>query len=287
MPRRSKNFWRIEPRDRGARESQDARGEGRGPHASNDGWGRDIVGFFTVNWALKLTALVLAFLLWRVVKAEEPTRQVIHNVPVRIENRDAEWIMVAPPQPESVSVTVYGPWRELLRLGQPDIYVPLDDVGDSTQLVPLNPLWVRIFGSAASEVSVEAIRPQIVQLTFDRLSTTVLPVAVRVMGRPAPGFELARPVRAEPPLVRVSGPARSVASLDSVRLPPVDISRLSATDTLAVAIDTTGLGSIFVPQEVQVIVSIEPIEPDTVAGALDLLDPARRSAWPPRQRRIR
>lgn len=261
MPRRSKSFWRIEP--------------------------RDIVGFFTVNWALKLTALVLAFLLWRVVKAEEPTRQTMHNVPVRIENRDAEWIMIAPPQPETVSVTVFGPWRELLRLGQTDIYVPLEDVADSTQLVPLNPAWVRIFGRSTSDVTVEAIQPQVVQLTFDRLATTVLPVAVRVRGSPEPGFEVARPARADPPLVRVSGPARSVEPLDSVRLPPVDLTGLSTTDTQQIAIDTTGLGIIVVPQEVQVIVPIEPVEPDTAIDATGARSLVGQAAQRFERRRIR
>lgn len=241
MPRKWKSFWRIEP--------------------------GDVVDFFTVNWALKLTALVLAFLLWTVVKADQPTRETIENVPVRIENRDDEWVMIAQPQPQTVSLTVSGPTRELFRLaaGQVDIYVPIEDVTDSTQLVPLSPSWVRMFGRA-SNVSVEAVRPPVVQLTFDRLSTTVLPLAVRLIGSPVPGFELAGAVRIDPPVVRVSGPARRVSALDSMPLPPVDLSPLSRTDTITLAVDTLGLGVIVVPQQVQVILTIEPLTADTVAG---------------------
>src|SRR5690606_34612721 len=114
-------FWRIEP--------------------------RSIVTFFTEEWGLKLMALVLAFLLWTVVQAEEPESAAIDNVRVMVDNRDAgAWHLVGPPQPSTVTAVVTGPSRELLRVAvsSPRIIVPVDDVTDSVLVVPLSRDWIRL-----------------------------------------------------------------------------------------------------------------------------------------------
>ena len=254
MPRKSRSSWRIDP--------------------------RAIVDFFTVNWALKLIALVLAFLLWSVVKAEEPTLIEIGDVPLRVENRDAGWVLTEPPDPRTVTLVAVGPSRELLGLAfdPPDLLVPVTDVQDSTEVVQLRTTWVRMFGRT-DNVRVQDVRPNVVELHFDRVETRLVPLAVSLTGSPVPGFELAGPVQIEPSAVRVSGPRRRVARLDTLRLPPVDLSGLSARDTLMLAVDTTGLGVLVSPAQVQVIVDIARLGADSLA---------RRSSRPmgePRSRR--
>ncbi|MGH7552841.1 MAG: CdaR family protein [Longimicrobiales bacterium] len=248
MPRRSRSSWRIDP--------------------------RAAVDFFTVNWALKLTALVLAFLLWSMVKAEEPDRITIDNVPIRVENRDGNWIMTEPPVPQTVSVVVSGPSRELLRLAfdRPDIFVPMEDVKDSTEVVVLRNTWVRMF-KRTDNTRVEDVQPDAVQLTFDRVSTRLVPLAVDLTGSLVAGFEIEGPVQIEPSAVRVSGPSRRVNALDSLRLPPLDLSRFAATDTVFLAVDTTGLGVLVAPPQVQVILTIAPLGSDSAARRRSLTGP--------------
>lgn len=239
MPRRSRSSWRIDP--------------------------RAVIDFFTVNWALKLTAFVLAFLLWSVVKAEQPTLVEIANVPVRVENRDAGWILTSPPEPQTVSLIVLGPSSELLRLAfdPPDILVPVDDVRDSTEVMQLRTTWVRIPGGS-DNVRVQDVRPDAVELRFDRVETRLLPLSVRLSGSPAPGYAVAGPVHFEPSVVRVSGPRRRLARLDTLRLTPIDLNRLAVTDTMLVAVDTTGLGVLVSPPQVQVIIDIQPLGGDSL-----------------------
>jgi YbbR domain-containing protein len=251
MPRRSKSSWRIDP--------------------------RTVVDFFTVNWALKLTALVLAFLLWTVVKAEEPERITIDNVPVTVDNRSGMWVLASEPAPQTVSVVVSGPARELLRLAfdRPDVLVPVEDVGDSTEVVVLRNAWVRMYGRT-DNVRVEDVRPDAVTLTFDRVTTQLVPVTIAATGSPVPGFELSGPIHLEPSVVRVSGPSKRLAQIDTLRLPRVDLSGRSATDTFFVAVDTTGLGVLVAPPQVQVILPIEPIGPDSLAARLRFGESRRR-----------
>ncbi len=235
-----------------------------------------MLDFFSVNWALKLTALVLAFLLWSVVKSEEPDRTTIENVPVRVESRDANWVMTAPPVPQSVSIVVSGPARELARLvlfNRPDILVPIEDVRDSAEVVVLRNAWVRMFGRT-DNTRVEDVRPAAVQLTFDRLSTRLVPVGIELRGSPVPGFAMSAPVYIEPSAVRVSGPSRRVVALDSIRLPPLDLSGFAATDTVSMTVDTTGLGVLIAPSQVQVILTIAPLHPDSAAARAQSMLPA-------------
>lgn len=227
---------------------------------------RGLLETITNNWVLKLTALGLAFLLWSALKAEAPLQTTIPDVPVTVVNRDPEWVAQTP-EPGTVDVVVSGPARELLRLSydRPEVVVSIDKVADSVEVPVLKTSWVR-FGSNADNTRAEDIRPATVRLVFDRVRSAMVPLAPRFTGKVGAGLELAGPVRVEPPEVRASGAAGRLAKLDSVRLPPIDLSQFTATDTQIVAIDTTGLGLSFTPRQVRLIILIRPAfsPPDTV-----------------------
>jgi YbbR domain-containing protein len=217
-----------------------------------------LIDWTTTDWALKLTALALAFLLWTTVRADAPG-QWQTDIAVRVINNDADWIMAEPPVPAEVRVTIRGPYRELLRTAsdRPDIIVPVDQVRDSTEMRRLREDLVRLPPGTA-QTRVTMIHPDMVRLTFDRVATRLIPVAIRLAGEPPPGFELAGRPDLEPSIVRASGAARSLARIDSLYLPPIDLAALRGRDTLKLTIDTTGLGIIISPRTVRVVVPLEP-----------------------------
>lgn len=216
----------------------------------------------TENWALKLSALGLAFLLWTVVKPDSSTE--LADVPVRVVNRDPEWLLVGEPEPSTVTVEFSGPFRELLRLNveKPAVVIPVDDVTDSTEIHILRNTFVELFAGLSS-TRIAQIQPNAVRLTFDRVTTRVIPLAARLTGTPMDGYEVAEPVEIDPPSVRVSGASRRITQIDSIRLPAIDVSMRSRTDTQVVAIDTAGLGGIVSPRQALVIVPIQRVRPDT------------------------
>jgi len=235
MPRASKSFWRIEP--------------------------RRAVDFVTEEWGLKAMALVLAFLLWTVVQAEETNSVLVENIEVEIVNRDiGRWEWVPPPEPATVAALVSGPSRELLRVvvGRPRIIVTIEEVEDSTMLVQLQRSWVSL-ASQTENVLVESIRPPATMLHFERVITQLIPLTVQLTGAPVPGFEQEGPATIEPAAVRVSGPRSKLAGLDTIRLPPLDLSGRSATDTQFVVVDPPAPNVIVAPSQVQVIIPIGPI----------------------------
>lgn len=200
------------------------------------------------DWVLRVTAIGLAILIWVVVKAEEPARIVVKDIPIEVVVGDAGWVLAAPPAPTSASVVFSGPFWELARLARerPRIVVPIEEVQDSVEMRPLRTGWVQIDGDL-TRTRIEDIRPSgSVLLLFERLTTRLVPVAIRTTGELPPGSQLAGALRTDPPAIRVSGPAHRLPELDSIPLHPVDLSELRGPTALRVEVDTTGLGGLLV-----------------------------------------
>ena len=228
---------------------------------------------------LKLTALGLAFLLW--VTLDETDDQVsIDGVPVEVVSQDAGWITVGQPDPATVRVVFSGPVRELFRIAaeRPTITVPVTQVTDTSEFVVLRPAWVSLAADLRN-TRVDEFRPGAVRISFDRLASRPIPVAVPVIGRPEFGFELAGPIELQPASVRASGASRIIEHIDSIRLPAIDLARRTATDTVVLALDTLGQGVIVTPREIRAIVPIRAVS-DTVATLLPVLRSIRGDGGP-------
>lgn len=228
---------------------------------------RRLLDRLTNDLLLKVTALGLAFLLWTLVKTDNQVP--IAEIPIQVVNQDPGWVLDGPPEPATVQVTFSGPVRELFRVAadRPNVLVPIDDVSDTTEVVLLHTNWVNL-GNRVTATRVEDIRPTAIRLRFDRVSTKTIPVAARIIGTPVPGFEINGAIILDPRTIWASGASRRLESIDSIRLPPIDITQRTTTDTFELAIDTTGLGVIVTPREVRVIVLIGPIVQDTTSAAL-------------------
>jgi YbbR domain-containing protein len=228
-----------------------------------------IIDWTVTDWALKLTALALAFLLWTTVRADTPGQWSADDIEIRIVNNDADWVVADAPTPRAVRVVFRGPYRELLRAAadRPDIIVPVDDVNDSTEVHVLRPNWIRM-PTGTPNVAIVDIQPSTVRLHFDRVSTRLLPVSAPLTGELPPGFELMRAPELEPNVVRASGAARNLGRLDTLRLAPIDLRDRRGIDTLEMTIDTTGTGVIVSPRTIQVIVPVRPILDDNPAPAV-------------------
>ncbi|HEX6938731.1 MAG TPA: YbbR-like domain-containing protein [Longimicrobiales bacterium] len=226
---------------------------------------RWLVDLLTRNWTIKLTALLLAVLLWTIVKSEELTRVPVENVPIEVALRDPGWMLASPPSPPTATVVFSGPLRELVRLAvaRPRVVVPVDEVGDSIEVRQLRTGWVQLEGDLA-RTRTEDIRPGAVLLTFERLTTRLVPVTVRTRGDLPPGLDFAAPVRVEPPAIRVSGPRHAIEALDSVVTVPVELGGLRGSAAIGAEVDTTGLGNVILsPASVDVVVRVRPAIQDT------------------------
>jgi hypothetical protein len=119
----------------------------------------------------------------------------------------------------------------------------------------------------ADSTRVEAVIGDSIRVRFEDIVERVLPVRVVHTGAPAPGMVLGDALRSLTPMVRVRGARSRVFAngLDSIPAAPIDLSALSGTDTLNVALDTTGLGLLSVSTPtVDIVVPIRLAPVDTL-----------------------
>ncbi len=228
---------------------------------------RGLLDAITHNWALKLAALVVALLLWSLVRAEEPFQRT-EWAPVEVEVADPDWQLAEPPQPDSVEVTFSGPFRDLWRVGaaHPRVVVPVETVSDTTELRVLSRNWVRLQQDDLGRTRVEALHPNTVTLRYEPLETRAVLVRPTTTGQLPPGYALEMPLRADPSIVQVRGPAARVRRLDSLDLAPIDLSDVRGVTTIPTTVDTTRIRGLVV-SPVDVSVTVRAVQADTLGTA--------------------
>jgi hypothetical protein len=209
------------------------------------------------NWQLKLAAFAIAFLLWLAVQGGRPYRYRMPHVPVRVANSDPEWIVSSEPVPATVSIEFHGTFRDLLRLpsSKPAVIVPVDRVRDTAGVYILRNEWVDA-GSPGHDIVIGPIRPDSVRISFDRVATRLIAVRAHFTGKVQDGYELAGLPIIDPPVVRASGPSRRLAHMDTLDLDDIDVSGLTADDTVTLTIDTAAIGANITPRRVRIVVPI-------------------------------
>jgi YbbR domain-containing protein len=200
---------------------------------------RSLARSLTYNWRLKLSALALAVLIWAVVSAEQVTSQW---VPVRVDPvvRDPEFVVTAPAEPAVVSVQVTGPGRELweLAINRPTLVLSVRDVGDR-RTFGLDPSMVRIPQGLAVRVS--DVRPSVVTLALERLTSRMVAVRARIAGRSTQRYAVGEDLVILPAEVRVTGPADRLAALEALTTRSFDVVPDDSTFSHEVALDTAAL----------------------------------------------
>ena len=198
----------------------------------------------THNASLKLLAFAGASVLWAIVPGESSQRETISSVPVRVQIADPDWALAGSPDPLEVSVRLSGPTRDVIRLVQQgtSVLVPIDAIMGADTVLQLRRDWV-VLGDGTGLV-VEEIIPATVDLQFERAISVALPLSVRTSGRLASGLSLAAPLGVTPGVVRVRGPARLLEGLESIPLTTLDLSTVSRSGIIEVAIDTTGMSEL-------------------------------------------
>lgn len=220
-----------------------------------------VIRFFTENWALKLAAVGLAILMWMGVRAsEQPERASYPGIPVEVDLFDPDWQLAGPPEPATVTVTAEGPTGELMTLASnpPRIVVPVERVSDSVESQVVSHQWIQLPGGIR-DARVTGLLPDTIQLRYERLVASSLPVQVRTTGELPAGFALTRPVTTNPPVVMVRGPRERLQQLDSIPLLPVDVTGLRSTTNVPTLVDTAAVPAVTVlPREVNVRLQVVP-----------------------------
>lgn len=170
---------------------------------------------------LKLFSLIMATCLWAAV-TQVHTEDVAWKSSIELHSLPQS-LVISSVSPAEAKLWLSGPSRVLDHLGSNEVHVALDlsaaqpgehtySLGNSNVHVP-------------EGVHVKQIEPAQVKLGLDMRETKEIEVRPRVVGRLASGFTITNVV-ADPPQIRVAGPAKRVDLVDAAVTDPVDATGL-------------------------------------------------------------
>jgi hypothetical protein len=162
------------------------------------------------NFALKLVSLALSAMLWFVI-AGEKTSEMGVSAHVELQNFPKDLEVTGEPV-DTIEVRLRASPGIIQRIAPGDVSAQVDLAGmlEGEHIIHLTERNVRMpFG-----VKVVKITPSILTLDLERTLQKVVPIHPRILGRPAPGFEVGE-VTAEPGEVRIAGPKTRVHDVES------------------------------------------------------------------------
>lgn len=215
---------------------------------------RRLRGWIVNNWPIKLTALILAAILWAVVAAQEPTNQL---VPVRLEVTPPAGRALASELPP-IQALFAGTPRELLKLySRPPIIrkVVPDTLTGSRYTIELSTADIRVIDEAA--VNPTDIEPRIVPIRLDDVAERTVPVIPRISVAPDSGYRQFGSISVEPESVVVRGPEEAVRRTSSIFTVRRELTGLREPLRIPVPLDTARLGGGLHLFPMQVDISIE------------------------------
>lgn len=179
-------------------------------------------GLLFDNLGVKLIALLMALLVYLNAYTDRPANMVV-SFPIQIDGLP-DSLSLSGPLPSVVQAELRGTGKQLirLRLTEPRLVISVAGVaaGRFERAIAETDLPL----SASSGLSVERlIGPRMLQVQIDRRAEKLVPVAARVSGTPGAGASWEGRVILVPATVRVTGPARVLADLDSLMLPTIRI----------------------------------------------------------------
>ena len=189
--------------------------------------------FLRGDAGLRLVSLALAAGLWFMIAGRQTAERGV-SVPVELRNvpRDLELTGEAV---NSVDVRVRASPGLINSLEPGTIRATIDLVGaeEGERTVQLSTDQIQ----APQGFRVVKITPSLLTLNLERTLRKTVPVRPRLIGRPAPGFEVAE-ITSDPTEVRVAGPRSRIQEIESAFTEPVSV---EGTDTTATELVNVGL----------------------------------------------
>jgi YbbR domain-containing protein len=217
-------------------------------------------GLLFDNLGIKLVALLLAVVVYLNVYTDRPSTMLL-SFPVQVTDL-SDTLALASPPPAAIQVELRGTGKQLIRLRitEPPVRISLAGVARGRFERAIGPEDLPL--PAGVQVD-RMVSPRTLEFEVDRKVTRAYPVAPRVEGTPAAGWTWPREARADPETIEITGPARSLARIDSVALEPVSLN--GRRDTLRVEVAPTELPewSLAQPERVTVTVPLVPAQSST------------------------
>ena len=187
---------------------------------------RGVKNLFARNWALKLTALLLAFILWMTLIPEEKVNSdKTFTVALEMRNLPGDFEVVEKPQ-ATIEVTLRANNRVLNQLSAANVHciLSLEKATVNQEDYPLNLDMI----SAPAEAKVVRVLPNKVRVKVERGREVSMDIEPAMIGKPKPGLKMVR-YEILPSKAMVRGPESKIRPKDKIRTSPIDITGIAQT----------------------------------------------------------
>ena len=188
--------------------------------------------FLTKNPGLKLSAFLFAVALWFFVAGQSST-EVGFMVPLGFHGVPEDRA-VKSGSPGEVEVRVRGPKFVINNISPRQITAELDLSGAKEGINTYNILPDDIV--VPTGVKATLVRPSSVEVRVEGVLKAALPVKVRLTGRPARGYKVAR-LKVAPGRVEAVGRRSEIESIDRIYTEPVDVTGLAGSKSFTARLD--------------------------------------------------
>src|SRR2546422_10557924 len=225
-----------------------------------------LLQLITRNWPIKGAALFLALMLYVAVRLQQPIPPSF-AVTLNVLLPGGRALVHKPPK---VRVQISGKGSQIFKLrslsGDITRRVP-DTLTASTWSIHLDPAEVELALPKGADVRVIEVRPSEVTIALDSVARKEVKIVSLVSVTPESGQVLHGGLSMTPTTVRLVGPEKSLATIDSVTTVPMEITDVSGEFTRNVPIDTMPLGIVRLsPKQVTVTGDMGRIAERSCAG---------------------
>lgn len=207
--------------------------------------------WFRHNLGIKLASLACALALFFYVLSQQGEIRTFGDVPLDFYTELAD--LVPTVSPETVSVSLQGPRNIILGLERKQIKVYLDLKGKEKGqfFYPSDDFKI----NKPEGVRVVKIRPRIVSVNLEPLTTKEIEIKPTILGKPTPGYGIGK-ITASPKSLRVRGAESRLEALAGIPTTSIDVSGISEDITKVVKANLTEEG-LKIIREVPIQVSID------------------------------
>jgi YbbR domain-containing protein len=180
---------------------------------------RFIREYLLENWNLKVTALLLALIIWLFVRGEPGPEKVVR---IPLEVQVSHNMEITGERPSMIEITMRGAASSGSLFGQvlPTCTIDLQNAGEGVQAVTLTPDSINI--PKGSGVEVVRVNPTRITIVLERTASREVPIVVPIRGEPPQGFELYGK-SAKPSSIVITGPRTHIEAIKEIATESISV----------------------------------------------------------------
>ncbi len=216
-------------------------------------WWEQIARLSRSNIGLKALSLIIAVGLW--AAGHRDIERTV-EVPVELRNLPSD-LIVTDNRVDYVVLRLMGPRTLVSTLDSGELKLSMDLKGARSGSASY-PLGAHSFNIPRG-VTVARITPPVIHLRLEPLMKRLLPVNVRISGKPPAGYRISE-TTVQPEAISVQGPADDVKRLASVDTIPIDVEEAGGVLKRTVRLSADGKPFSFSPDQVEVSITVDEEE---------------------------